>query len=85
MACDGIPEEDNMLKYETIRERFNKCLKHTQHNRLHRNINPAILWEDGDMWWCEYGKEHRSNGPAVSYQCGEYTEWYTRGSKICPH
>ena len=33
--------------------------------RLHRLSGPAVIYNDGEMWWYKRGKRHRDDGPAI--------------------
>jgi hypothetical protein len=45
---------------------------------LHREDGPAVIYENGDMYWYRYGKQHRVGGPAEIYSDGEKT-WFKNG------
>jgi hypothetical protein len=45
---------------------------------LHRLDGPAVIWEDGEQSWYQFGRLHREDGPAVECANG-YKAWYQNG------
>ena len=44
---------------------------------LHRNGGPAVIYDDGEEQWYQYGQRHREDGPAAINGKTEY--WFKRG------
>jgi len=38
---------------------------------IHRDDGPAVVYNDGQMWWYQNGKIHREDGPAIVDPKGE--------------
>lgn len=49
--------------------------------RLHRENEPAIIWENGSEFWRNDGEPHREDGPAIIHADGSEL-WYKNGK---PH
>jgi hypothetical protein len=56
-----------------------------RNNKLHSfDDKPALIFADGDMYWCKHDKLHRNHDrPAVIYRDGR-REWYNYGTKSRP-
>jgi hypothetical protein len=55
-----------------------------RHGKPHRIDGPAIINQDGDRYWKQYGKLHRDNDrPAVTYSNGVQF-WYKHSKHIKP-
>lgn len=75
-----------MLKYETKRiynhnniiSYHSNIIKYYRHGLQHRKGSPCTMAHLGSMWWGEYGKAHRVDGPATIYSTGKQ-EYYKRG------
>ena len=48
---------------------------YNEHNELHREDGPAVIWRDGTKFWYMNGKLHRLDGPAVEYADGTCYYW----------
>jgi hypothetical protein len=68
------------LKYETIREHILNSLIYKKHNLPHRVDGPALIWDTNDQWWYQYGKLHRTNGPALTAM--HNVSYYHRGKYV---
>ena len=44
----------------------------------HREDGPAVIYPDGDQFWCRDDQLHREGGPAVIKSNGEQ-HWYRNG------
>ena len=74
-----------MLRYETGRNTIRPCLYYHRYGVRHRTDGPAFIQCIINMpWWtvewCQYGKLHRVNRPAVIFKTGSHV--YHRGVKI---
>ena len=47
----------------------------------HREDGPAVVWDDGDEEWWQYGKLHRLDGPAMISKSVGYKYWYMDGKR----
>lgn len=57
---------------------YDDRIEHYKDGRYHNTAGPAIVWNNGDEWWCEDGLFHRSAGPAVIVaEDGQY--WFMYG------
>ena len=45
---------------------------------LHRQLGPAVIFENGTEIWYQRGERHRLGGPAVTMNTGEQ-HWYLSG------
>ena len=63
------------LKYEVRYDTEECAMGYRRHEAYHRIGGPAIMWDDGDMRWCQYGQRHRDDGPVYS----TYQLYYFRG------
>jgi len=48
---------------------------------LHRVAGPAIIFPNGDEWYCQDNRLHRIGGPAIVKKSGE-VEYWENGSKV---
>ena len=55
-----------MLTYQTLYK--HNYIEHKRHDEYHHMNKPAILWRDGDYFFCQYGQLHRTVGPATNKQ-----------------
>ena len=46
-----------------------------KNSELHRINGPAVIWANGDKFWCQHNKYHRLDGPATIYRFGARA-WY---------
>ena len=45
-------------------------------DKLHRDDDlPAVIYPDGTMYWYQYDRDHRENGPADMYADGSIYWW----------
>jgi len=51
---------------------------HDNQFRLHRVNGPAVIYNDGTLWWMEHGNFHRDDGPARISSNG-FAEYYVHG------
>lgn len=68
-----------MLKYEVhMRKIIRISILHYRHGEEHQVNRPSYVCVGGTMSWCQYGKQHRIDGPAVVWHDGQ-REFYKRG------
>jgi hypothetical protein len=65
----NLNSKDNWFRYE-------------RYGLIHRVGGPAGLCIDQYQIWCEYGKLHRGDGPAIISPHG-YDEYHVRGIRQC--
>lgn len=59
-------------------KRADGYIEHRDRGRLHCEVGPAQIWEDGKVCFWYNGQRHRDDGPAVKYPSGQ-EEWYSEG------
>jgi hypothetical protein len=64
------------LKFECII--IDHYMSYCKHGKTHRTDGPAVMYDDGDMFWYQYGLIHRTDDPAIIYNTGSQY-WYIRG------
>jgi hypothetical protein len=57
---------------------------HDKRSRRHRLAGPAVIYNDGDMWWYSHGVIHRDDGPAQEWPSENQFHWYKHGEPYEP-
>ncbi len=42
---------------------------------VHREDGPAVIYLNGEEWWCQQSKIHREGGPAYTNNNGQIEWW----------
>lgn len=50
---------------------------------IHRDGNPAVLWNNGIKSWNQNGLSHRTDGPFSDHPSG-YKKWSIEGMSVWP-
>lgn len=61
--------------------KFSKYLIYYKNKKIHRDIGPAIIYDDGEVRYCMNGKLHRLIGPAVIREIGRHF-WFINGHDV---
>ena len=72
-----ISEENNMsLKYEIVynSNKLQSTITHYRYGQTHRINAPASTWDDGQLFWYQYGNLHRTIRPPIHTKYGYYIE-----------
>ena len=55
-----------------------------KNGELHRLSGPAVIYNDGEMWWYKHGKRHRDDGPAIEWPEKGIEDWWKDGEPYEP-
>lgn len=68
-----------IIEHYTVVHRDTTWIEYLVGKKPHRDGNlPAIIFDDGAQYWCQYGKYHRNNDkPAIVFK--EIQCWYQQG------
>jgi hypothetical protein len=80
----GILMESTIMKNEIILhdDHISKLymISYHRHKAKHRINGPAIIFNDSEMGWYQYGLIHRTDGPAMISATGSKF-WYQNGER----
>lgn len=67
------------MSYSTVLE--HRTCWYNDEGDPHREDGPAMIWNDGQLWWCINDTFHRTDGPAI-YCPNKPGRWFINGNEF---